>query len=249
MQDFPSSWVSWNPVTGCTRVSDGCLHCYAQRFAERWRGIPGHPYEHGFDLQLRPERLDKPAHWRKPRRVFVDSMSDLFHEQVPDGFIRDVFAVMSAVDRHVYHIITKRHERLAALGPSLPWPPHVFVGVTVEGPRYVHRADALRGVAAAVRFVCAEPLLGPLDHLDLTGIDWVVSGGESGPDRRPPQIEWVRGLRDLCAAADVPFTFKQWGGSSPGSGGRTVDGREWHEEPRRRAGETWRQPELWDETA
>ena len=248
MQEFPSQWESWNPVTGCTKVSAGCAHCYAERFAERWRGIAGHPYEHGFDLRLHPERLDRPVHWKKPRRVFVESMGDLFHEDVPDDFVREVFRVMAAVDRHVYLILTKRHERLWALSPSLPWPRQIFMGVTVEGPGYVQRADALRQVPAAVRWISAEPLLGPLDALDLTGIDWVAAGGESGPERRPPRVEWVRGIRDDCAAQGVAFTFKQWGGTSAGSNGRLLDGREWREEPRPGAGGVrWEQAKLWDE--
>jgi len=224
-------WESWNPVTGCTRVSDGCRHCYAERFAERWRGIPGHHYEHGFDLQLRPERLDLPLHWKRPRRVFVDSMSDLFHEGIPNDYVREVFAVMQRAPRHVFHVLTKRPERMLALAPSLPWPSQIWMGVTVESGRYAARADALRRVPAAVRHVSAEPLLGPLDALDLTSIDLVVAGGESGPGRRPPQAEWLRGLRDRCLAAGVAFTFKGWGGASQATGGRLLDGREWRQSP------------------
>ncbi len=239
-------WESWNPVTGCTRVSAGCAHCYAERFAERWRGIAGHPYEHGFDFQLHPDRLARPAHWRRPRHVFVTSMGDLFHERVPDDYVREVFAVMLAVDRHAYHLLTKRHERLWRLAPSLPWPPNVFMGVTVENADNVQRADALRQVPAAVRWISAEPLLGPLDALDLTGIDHVVAGGESGPERRPPRIEWVRGIRDACLEAGVAFTFKQWGGTTAGSNGRLLDGREWRQEPRPHVAR-WEQGRLWNE--
>jgi protein gp37 len=224
-------WVSWNPVSGCTPVSAGCAHCYAQRFAERWRGIAGHPYEHGFDLQLRPQRLDLPLRWHAPRRVFVDSMSDLFHEGIPDEYVADVFAVMAMAQRHVFHVFTKRDARMAALAPRLPWPPNLWMGVTVERGDYARRADSLRAVPAAVRFVCAEPLLGPLDALDLEGIDWVVAGGESGPGRRPPHPDWLRGLRDRCLAAHVPFTFKGWGGRVQGQLGRELDGREWLARP------------------
>jgi protein gp37 len=227
----PPKWESWNPVTGCTRVSEGCRHCYAERFAERWRGNPGHHYEHGFDLQLRPERLELPLHWKRPRRVFVDSMSDLFHEQIPDDYVRAVFGVMQRAPQHVFHVLTKRPARMLALAPSLPWPANVWMGVTVEDGPYAARADALRRVPAAVRHVSAEPLLGPLDALDLTAIDLVIAGGESGPRRRPPQPDWLRGLRDRCLAAGVAFAFKGWGGASQETGGRLLDGREWRQSP------------------
>jgi protein gp37 len=227
----PAQWESWNPVTGCTKVSEGCRHCYAERFAERWRGIPGHHYERGFDLQLRPQRLEVPLHWNKPRRVFVDSMSDLFHEGIPDDYVRAVFAVMERAPQHVFHVLTKRHERMLRLAPSLPWPANVWLGVTVESGRHALRADALRRVPAAIRHVSAEPLLGPLDALDLADIDLVVAGGESGPDRRPPQPDWLRGLRDRCLAAGVAFTFKGWGGYGQSAGGRLLDGVEWNQSP------------------
>ena len=227
----PARWESWNPVTGCTKVSEGCRHCYAERFAERWRGIAGHHYERGFDLQLRPERLELPLHWRRPRRVFVDSMSDLFHEDIPDDYVRAVFAVMERAPRHVFHVLTKRHERLLALAPSLPWPDNVWMGVTVESELHAARADALRRVPAAVRHISAEPLLGPLDTLDLTCISLVIAGGESGLGRRPAQPDWLRGLRDRCVAAGVAFTFKGWGGSGQRDGGRLLDGREWSQSP------------------
>jgi len=227
----PAHWESWNPVTGCTKVSDGCRYCYAERFAERWRGIAGHHYEHGFDLQLRPERLELPLHWRQPRRVFVDSMSDLFHEGIPDDYVRAVFAVMERAPQHVFHVLTKRPERMLALAPSLPWPANVWMGVTVESGGYAARADALRRVPAAIRHISAEPLLGPLDALDLAGIGLVIAGGESGPGRRPPQADWLRGLRDRCVGAGVAFTFKGWGGRAQADGGRLLDGREWPGSP------------------
>jgi protein gp37 len=227
----PPDWESWNPVTGCSKISEGCRHCYAERFAERWRGIAGHPYERGFDLQLRPERLESPLHWRKPRRIFVASMGDLFHEGVPDDYVREVFAVMGRAPRHVFHVLTKRAERMLALAPSLSWPVNVWMGVTVERADSAWRADALRRVPAARRHISAEPLLGPLDTLDLTGIDLVIAGGESGPQRRPPRAAWLRGLRDRCVTAGVAFDFKGWGGRGQRDGGRLLDGRLWDECP------------------
>jgi protein gp37 len=227
----PEQWQSWNPLTGCTRISEGCRHCYAERFAERWRGIPGHHYEHGFDLQLRPERLGLPLRWKKPRRVFVDSMGDLFHEHVPDDYVRGVFAVMERAPRHVFHVLTKRADRMLELAPSLPWPANVWMGVTVERGDYAWRADALRKVPATRRHLSAEPLLGALDTLDLSGIHLVIAGGESGLERRPPQPDWLRGLRDRCVAAHVAFSFKGWGGRGQHDGGRLLDGRVWDECP------------------
>lgn len=224
--------ATWNPVTGCTRVSPGCAHCYAETFAERWRGVPGHPYEQGFDLKLWPRRLEAPYQWKRPRLVFVNSMSDLFHEDIPEDFIRQVFAVMADVPRHTFQVLTKRHERLADLSRSLPWPPNVWMGVTIENRRFVHRADFLRQVPAAVRFVSAEPLLGPLTGFDMSGLDWIIGGGESGPRHRPVKIDWLRSLRDQCVAENVPFFFKQWGGYRPKTGGRLLDGEIWDQMPR-----------------
>ena len=223
--------ATWNPVTGCSKVSPGCAHCYAERFAERWRGIPGHHYEQGFDLRLWPERLDIPLRWHRPRRIFVNSMSDLFHEAVPESFIRQVFATMEQADWHFFQVLTKRSHRLAALAPRLPWPDHVWAGVSVENRRWVGRADDLRRVPAAVRFISAEPLLGPLDDLDLTGIHWVITGGESGPRHRALDADWVRALRDRCVQAGVAYFHKQWGGHIPKAGGRLLDGRTWDELP------------------
>jgi protein gp37 len=218
-------------------VSLGCAHCYAETFAERFRGVPDHPYEQGFDLRLWPERLELPLRWRRPRRIFVNSMSDLFHEDVPEAFIRRVFDVMARADWHQFQVLTKRHERLAGIGPTLPWPAHVWAGVSIESARFVHRADALRKVPAAVRFISAEPLLGPLDGLDLEGIHWLIAGGESGPAHRPAKAEWFRELRAQCQAAGVPFFFKQWGGRYPKHRGRVLDGRMWSEYPIAFAGE------------
>ena len=218
---------TWNPVTGCDKVSPGCAHCYAETFAERWRGVPGHPYEQGFDLRLWPERLEQPLRWRRPRLIFVNSMSDLFHEDIPDEFVAEVFEVMREADWHTFQILTKRHERLVELGCQIDWPKNVWMGVSIENRRFVHRADHLRQVSAAMRFVSAEPLLGPLEGLDLSEIDWLIAGGESGPRHRPVRVEWLRDLRDRCAEAEVAFFFKQWGGRTPKAGGRLLDDREW----------------------
>lgn len=223
--------ATWNPVTGCDRVSPGCAHCYAKTFAERWRGIPGHPYEQGFELRLWEARLDQPLRWRRPRLIFVNSMSDMFHEEVPLDFVRRVFDVMVRADHHTFQILTKRADRMAKLAPDLPWPANVWMGVSIENRRFVGRADRLRQVPASVRFVSAEPLLGPLEGLSLKEIDWLIAGGESGPKHRPVKAEWFRDLRDQCTDNGVPFFFKQWGGIRSKSGGRTLDGREWSDMP------------------
>ncbi len=223
--------ASWNPVTGCDQVSPGCAHCYAKTFSERFRGVPGHPFGQGFDLKLWPERLELPLTWRRPKLVFVNSMSDLFHEGIPFEHIAAVFDVMQRADRHVFQVLTKRHERLAELAPQLPWPENVWMGVSIENRRFVQRADYLREVDAVVRFISAEPLLGPLEGLDLTGIHWLIAGGESGHGHRSMDPDWVRELRDRCASEDVAFFFKQWGGRSPKTGGRELDGRTWDEMP------------------
>jgi protein gp37 len=223
--------ATWNPVTGCDEVSPGCAHCYAKTFAERWRGVPGHPYEQGFDLRLWPERLRQPLNWKRPRMIFVNSMSDLFHEEIPLDFIKRVFAVMAEADHHTFQVLTKRHDRLARLAPELHWAPNVWMGVSIENRRFVERADFLRRVPAEVRFISAEPLLGPLEGLDLSGIDWLIAGGESGPGHRPLKPEWVLALRDRCQSEGVAYFFKQWGGHRPKSGGRSLEGRTWDEMP------------------
>jgi protein gp37 len=223
--------ATWNPVTGCDQISPGCAHCYAKTFAERWRGVPDHPYEQGFDLRLWPQRIDQPLRWKRSRQIFVNSMSDLFHPDVPDEFIAEVFATMVEADWHVFQILTKRPERLVELADELSWPPHVWMGVSIENRRFVHRADLLREVPAAIRFISAEPLLGPLEGLDLTEIHWLIAGGESGPGHRPIREDWVLDLRDRCDAGDVAFFFKQWGGARPKSNGRLLEGREWNAMP------------------
>lgn len=223
--------ATWNPTTGCTQVSPGCDHCYALRFAERFRGVPDHPYEQGFDLKLWQERLEKPLHWRKPRRIFVNSMSDLFHRDIPDTFIKQVFDVMNQANWHVFQVLTKRSGRLARLGSKLPWAPHIWIGVSIETEKYIWRAEDLKKVPACVRFVSAEPLLGPLPSLKLDGVHWLITGGESGPGHRPCDPMWVRDLRNRCTEAGVAYFHKQWGGLTPKAGGRILDGRTWDEMP------------------
>lgn len=223
--------ATWNPVTGCTKVSPGCDHCYALAFSERFRGVPGHPYEQGFDFKLWPDRLELPLQWKRPRRIFVNSMSDLFHPSMPDEYIRQIFNTMVRADWHIYQVLTKRSGRLSRLGQTLPWPSHIWAGVSVENNRYTWRAEQLKLVPAAVRFVSAEPLLGAVDQLDLNGLHWVISGGESGIGNRPCDPDWVRSLRDRCQAAGVAFFHKQWGGRTPKVGGRILDGRTWDELP------------------
>jgi len=222
---------TWNPVTGCTKVSQGCKHCYAQRFAERFRGVSGHPFEQGFDLKLWPERLELPLSWAEPRRIFVNSMSDMYHPEVPTEFIWRVFDTMSKAHWHTFQILTKRATRLRQVAWLLPWKPNIWQGVSIENMDVAWRADELRKVPADVRFLSLEPLLGPLDELDLTGIQWVIVGGESGPGARPMKREWVRTLRDRCQREAVPFFFKQWGGVRKADAGRRLDGRIYSEFP------------------
>ena len=230
--------ATWNPVTGCTKVSPGCAHCYAETFAERFRGVTGHPYERGFDLQLRPERLEQPLSWRQSRMIFVNSMSDLFHEDVAEDYIREVFKVMRKAHWHTFQVLTKRAGRLAELAPKLSWPQNVWMGVSVENERYLSRIEHLRLVPAAVRFISFEPLLGPIQNPDLRGIHWVIVGGESGPRARRMNPNWVRDIRQQCEAAGVAFFFKQWGAHNEagervgkGKAGRRLDGRLWGQLP------------------
>ena len=224
--------ASWNPVTGCQQLSPGCDHCYALTFAERFRGVAGHPYEQGFDLKLWPERLELPLKWKTPRRIFVNSMSDLFLESIPEDYISEVFDVMRQASWHTFQVLTKRPRRMAALAPRLPWPDHIWAGTSIELDRYCWRSNAcLRQVPASVRFVSAEPLLGPLPSLQLDHLSWVITGGESGAQHRHCDVEWVRDLRDRCIDANVAFFHKQWGGRTPKAGGRDLDGRTWDEMP------------------
>ena len=223
--------ATWNPIRGCTKVSPGCKHCYAEAFAERWRGVAGHPYEQGFDLRLVPEKLREPLSWKQPRRVFVNSMSDLFHEDVPELFIRQVFDMMTKAHWHTFQVLTKRSARLRKLAPRLTWSDNVWMGVSVENSDYLHRVTDLVTVPCTVRFLSIEPILGPINHLQLDGVSWVIVGGESGHGHRSPEEAWIVSVRDQCLAAGVPFFFKQWGGRTPKAGGRLLDGEEWNEMP------------------
>lgn len=232
--------ATWNPTTGCDRVSPGCDNCYALTLAKRLKAMGSEKYQAdgdprtsgpGFKLTLHPEVLDLPRTWRQSRVVFVDSMSDLFHPDVPLGFIREVFDVMQETPQHTYQILTKRSQRLRKLAPDLNWPPNVWMGVSVENDRFRFRIDHLRAVPAAVRFLSLEPLLGPLPNLDLTEIHWVIVGGESGPRARPMEQDWVEDILDQCTAVAVPFFFKQWGGRTPKAGGRTLAARTYDEMP------------------
>ena len=227
--------ATWNPVTGCTKISAGCDHCYAERFSERFRGTAGHPFENGFDLTLRPERLQQPLRWRQPRMIFVNSMSDLFHKEVPQEFISRVFDTMERANWHTFQVLTKRSSLLRdflrrryGTGRS---PVHMWFGVSVEDGTKTSRIRHLQQAPVAIRFLSIEPLIGPVGKFDLTGIDWVIVGGESGPRARPMQAEWVRDIRNQCKAAKVAFFFKQWGGLRPKSGGRKLDGKEWNQFP------------------
>lgn len=232
--------VTWNPVTGCDRISEGCDHCYALTLAKRLKAMGVAKYQNdgdprtsgpGFDVTLHRDVLGEPYRWRAPRVVFVNSMSDLFHARVPVGFVRDVFDVIADTPQHTYQVLTKRSLRLRRLADRLTWPPNLWIGVSVENSAALPRVADLREVPAAVRFLSCEPLLGPLDGIDLSGIGWVIAGGESGPDYRPMRLEWARGIRDACQWAEVPFFFKQWGGRTPKAMGRELDGQLWDEMP------------------
>ena len=222
---------TWNPVTGCTKISPGCAHCYAERMTRRLKAMGQPNYRNGFRVTVHEHALGLPLGWKKPQTIFVNSMSDLFHEDVPVDFIRRVFDVMQQASWHLFQVLTKRADRLRVLAPTLPWPENVWVGVTVENADHVTRIDDLRAVPAAARFLSLEPLLGPLPDLDLTDIDWVIVGGESGPGARPMAEAWAIDLRDQCRFAGVPFFFKQWGGVNKKKAGRSLSGRTWDEMP------------------
>ena len=229
----PIEWTeaTWNPVTGCDKVSPGCAHCYAERMAKRLKGMKQPNYARGFEVTLQPHMLDLPLRWNRGRRIFVNSMSDLFHPEVPAAYVRGVFDVMNKATWHQYQILTKRSERLLALSDTLPWASHIWMGVSVENHRFVDRIARLRATAAKVKFLSLEPLLGPLPDLDLSGIDWVIVGGESGPGARPMDPAWVVDIRDQCRDAGVAFFFKQWGGVFKSKTGRELDGATWDEMP------------------
>lgn len=236
--------ATWNPTTGCDRVSPGCDNCYALALAKRLKAMGSEKYQvdgdprtsgPGFKLSVHPDTLNLPKTWKHPRVVFVNSMSDLFHPEVPVDFINNVFGVMRDTPQHTYQILTKRSQRLRILAPALDWPSNVWMGVSIENEKYRFRLSHLRTVPAAIRFLSLEPLLGPLPKLNLSGIHWVITGGESGPNARRVELGWIADIRDQCRAAGVPFFFKQWGGRTPKAGGRELEGRTYDEMPARRA--------------
>jgi protein gp37 len=232
--------ATWNPVTGCTKISAGCDHCYAERFSERFRGTPNHPFATGFDLTLRPERLEQPLRWRHSRMIFVNSMSDLFHKEIPTSYISSVFDTMEAAHWHVYQVLTKRSSLLQKFinnrYSERKVPAHIWLGVSVEDKKATSRVEHLRKANATVRFLSIEPLLAPVGKLNLHGIDWVIVGGESGPHARPMDPAWALDIRDQCMAKKIAFFFKQWGGRSPKAGGRLLDGEEWSQFPKIKKG-------------
>lgn len=222
---------TWNPITGCDKVSAGCAHCYAERFAERFKGVPGHPFKQGFDLKLWPERIELPLSWKTPKTIFVNSMSDLFHKDVPLKFIQHVFNTMNKAHWHTFQILTKRAERLEELSSKLKWAPNIWMGVSVESDHFTYRINHLRKTKANIKFLSLEPLLGPLPNLNLKGIDWAIVGGESGPGARPMDGSWVLEIKSQCKKAKVPFFFKQWGGVWKKRNGRTLEGKTWNDMP------------------
>jgi protein gp37 len=223
--------VTWNPVTGCTKVSQGCKHCYAERMAKRLKAMGAPRYRRGFQITLHADLIELPLSWRKPRKVFVNSMSDLFHEDVPQEFIQRVFATMETCSQHTFQVLTKRSERLLELADKLPWPKNVWMGVSIENCSVIQRIHDLALVPAAVRFLSCEPLIGPLEELPLAGIHWVIVGGESGPRARPMNPEWVESIFQQCSDADVRFFFKQWGGVRKDITGRQLHGRTYDDMP------------------
>jgi len=230
--DIEWTEYTWNPVTGCTKISPGCKNCYADRMAKRLKAMGVPKYRNGFAVTVHKDVIVEPLHWKTPRIVFVNSMSDLFHEAIPPEVIFHVFDVMRQAAQHYFQVLTKRSKRIIELNTQLIWPPNVWLGVSVESADYLYRIDDLRQTSAAVKFLSLEPLLGPLDDLVLDGIDWVIVGGESGPHCRPLHEEWVRPIRDRCIEAGIPFFFKQWGGVHKKKAGRLLDGRTWDEMPK-----------------
>lgn len=224
---------TWNPVTGCSEISAGCKNCYAKRMALRLQAMGQSNYRNGFKVTCHPKSLDLPLSWKKPQMIFVNSMSDLFHIKVPCEFITKIFDIMSQTPQHIYQFLTKRAERLAELSDSMPWSKNVWAGVTVEATEYKYRIELLRQTKANVKFLSLEPLLQDIGELDLTGIDWVITGGESGPSARPIEADWVRNIREQCIEQNVPFFFKQWGGFNKKKNGRALDGKEWDQIPYR----------------
>lgn len=225
--------MTWNPVTGCTKISPGCKNCYAERMAERLQAMGQPNYANGFEVTLHEHMLERPLQWKSPRTVFVNSMSDLFHKDVPIEFIQQVFAIMRRASQHQFQVLTKRSERLLELDRVIDWPPNVWMGVSVENADYVFRIDHLRQTHGRIKFLSLEPLLGPLSQLNLLNINWVIVGGESGPKARPIREEWVTEIRDQCLINDIPFFFKQWGGTNKKKSGRELDGSLWNQMPKK----------------
>lgn len=223
--------ATWNPVTGCTKISEGCRNCYALRMSKRLKAMGNKRYKNGFKVTLHHDLIETPFSWKKPRRIFVNSMSDLFHKDVPLSFIKAVFTTMNLANWHQYQILTKRPERVLEIANELNWTPNIWMGVSVEDEHVTHRIDLLRQIPAHIRFLSCEPLIGPLHNLNLTGIHWVIVGGESGPNARPMNPDWVRSIRDQCQQQNVAFFFKQWGGVQKHRTGRILDNRTWDEYP------------------
>jgi protein gp37 len=222
---------TWNPVTGCSKISAGCRHCYAERMAKRLQAMGQPNYIDGFKVAIHENVLDKPIRMKKPQMIFVNSMSDLFHKNVPTDFILNIFDIMNRAYWHTFQVLTKRSDRLLKLDKKIDWSPNIWMGVSVETERFMHRIDHLRDTNAITKFLSIEPLLGPIQNLNLHGIDWVIVGGESGPHARPMKAEWVLDIRDQCLVADIPFFFKQWGGVFKKRNGRTLEGRTWDQLP------------------
>ncbi len=233
--DSKIEWTetTWNPVTGCSKISEGCLHCYAERMSQRLRSMGVEKYSRGFQVALHEAVLEEPLRWAKPRLVFVNSMSDLFHESVESSFIAGVFDVMNRSPQHTFQVLTKRPSRVVRLDRNLDWTPNIWLGVSIESERWLGRLAMLERTGAETKFLSLEPLLGPLSNMDLSSIDWVIAGGESGPNARPMEPDWVREIRDSCVRSHVPFFFKQWGGVFKKRAGRELDGRIWDEMPHR----------------
>lgn len=233
MSNSKIEWTdtTWNPTTGCTKISPGCKYCYAERFSRRLKAMGTEKYKNGFKVTLHDDVVKLPFNWKTPRFVFVDSMSDLFHEDIPLDFIKNVFSTMNKANHHIYQILTKRSERMLELSTELDWPSNIWLGVSVENNDYTYRINHLRKTNAMTKFISFEPLIGPITELDINGIDWVIVGGESGPGARPIIKEWVEQIRDKCTEEDIPFFFKQWGGTIKKRTGRKLDGRTWEEMP------------------
>lgn len=226
--------ASWNPIRGCSKVSEGCTNCYAQTFAERFRGVPGHPYEQGFDLRLIMEKIEEPLKWKQSKRVFVCSMSDLFHEEVPIEFIMNVFKKMNEANWHIFQVLTKRIERLLTIQNQLNWTSNIWIGTTIELEKYSYRARMLSFIPASVRFLSLEPLLGPIQNLPMKNINWVIVGGESGIKARPMELDWALVIKNMCQKKNIPFFFKQLGGRNGKRGGEEalLEGQIWHQYPK-----------------